>query len=442
MKSCTYMLTVALMAPCAFADLGDQIAKLLPADGAPGDFFGRAVAISATTALVGAKHDDPIGASYGSAYLFDGITGAQLATLVPLGGSEQNWFGWCVAIDGNAAVVGSPFDADYINSAGAAYIFDSVTGAQVAKIVADDIGPEDLFGYSVGISAGILVVGAPANAAIGPYSGSAYLFDATTGRQLDKLLPDDGAAEHRFGECVAVSATTAIVGANGHAVNGTNSGAAYLFDTTTGKQIALLQPEDPAANAAFGSRVGIDGAIAIVGAPGDEDFRGAAYLFNAKTGEQITKLMLADGAAGDNFGQSVAVSGNIAIVGTPGDNTNSGSAYFFDATTGEQISSLAPNDGAAGDGFGFAVAIWGTTAIVGAKGDDDNGFDSGSAYLFDASIGCPADMNADGALNILDFVAFQNAFVAMNREADCDANGAFNILDFVCFQQLFQQGCP
>ena len=55
---------------------------------------------------------------------------------------------------------------------------------------------------------------------------------------------------------------------------------------------------------------------------------------------------------------------------------------------------------------------------------------------------CPADFNGDGNVNILDFVAFQSAFVAQEPSADCDGNGAFNILDFVCFQAVFAQGCP
>ena len=54
---------------------------------------------------------------------------------------------------------------------------------------------------------------------------------------------------------------------------------------------------------------------------------------------------------------------------------------------------------------------------------------------------CAADVNADGQLNILDFVAFQLLFVGGDPGADCDGNGALNILDFVCYQQLFQAGC-
>ena len=54
---------------------------------------------------------------------------------------------------------------------------------------------------------------------------------------------------------------------------------------------------------------------------------------------------------------------------------------------------------------------------------------------------CIADFNRDGNENILDFVAFQTGFQAMDCRADCDENGSWNILDFVCFQQAFVAGC-
>jgi hypothetical protein len=58
------------------------------------------------------------------------------------------------------------------------------------------------------------------------------------------------------------------------------------------------------------------------------------------------------------------------------------------------------------------------------------------------SEGCGADLNGDGALNVLDFVAFQQAWVEQSVLGDCDGNGAYNVLDFVCFQQVFAAGCP
>jgi hypothetical protein len=54
---------------------------------------------------------------------------------------------------------------------------------------------------------------------------------------------------------------------------------------------------------------------------------------------------------------------------------------------------------------------------------------------------CYADFNNDGQANILDFVAFQNAFVGGDFKADCNGCGCLNILQFLCFQQVFEQGC-
>jgi hypothetical protein len=82
-----------------------------------------------------------------------------------------------------------------------------------------------------------------------------------------------------------------------------------------------------------------------------------------------------------------------------------------------------------------------------------SGYANGQVFIFDVALngwqgyvigeaGCAADFNGDGALNILDFVDFQTAFVGGDPAADCDQNGLFNILDFVCFQGVFGAGCP
>jgi hypothetical protein len=55
---------------------------------------------------------------------------------------------------------------------------------------------------------------------------------------------------------------------------------------------------------------------------------------------------------------------------------------------------------------------------------------------------CPNDFNGDGSLNILDFVAYQNAFVSQDENADINGDGMLNILDFVAFQEIYQTGCP
>jgi hypothetical protein len=88
-------------------------AKLLPDDGAPGDFFGASVALATDTALIGAPRDDDAGFSSGSAYVFRrvGAGWAQHAKL--LSGSTNDSFASCVALSNDVAVIGGSrgFDA-------------------------------------------------------------------------------------------------------------------------------------------------------------------------------------------------------------------------------------------------------------------------------------------------------------------------------------------
>ncbi len=255
--------------------------------------------------------------------------GDQLFKLLAEDGAGSDDFGDAVAISGRLAIVGARGDTDFGECSGSAYIFDTTTGQQLFKLLADDGAEHDHFGGSVAIGgpAGneIAVIGAALDDDNGDASGSVYLFDATTSQQLFKLLADDGAAEDQFGGCVAISGTTTIVTAyTDDNANGENAGAVYLFNTTTGQQLAKLLPEDGAADDLFGNRVAISGGIAIVAAIGDDDNgedSGSAYLFDVTDPSnpvQIAKLLLDDAdGEDDGFGSSVAISGTTAIVGDP-----------------------------------------------------------------------------------------------------------------------------
>ena len=132
---------LVLSTAAAQADLGDQLFKLLPDDGAAQDQFGY-VSISGTTAIVGARHDDDNGNSSGSAYLFDTTTGRQIASLLPNDGAAFDNFGIAVAISGppgkEVAIVGALWDDDNGTDSGSAYLFDTTTGRQLAKLLPMD----------------------------------------------------------------------------------------------------------------------------------------------------------------------------------------------------------------------------------------------------------------------------------------------------------------
>ena len=272
-----------------------------------------------------------------------------------------------------------------------AVVADPASGAaaftETHKLTASDGALLDEFGHAAAISGTTGIVGAWEDDPNGSASGSAYLFNTSTGNESFKLSADDAAAGDNFGVSVAVDGTRAIVGAW---KDDADTGAAYIFDTTTGDELFKLTADDAAAGDNFGISVGISGNRAIVGAFNNNSLAGSAYLFDVATGDQLLKLTATDAAPNDSFGVSVAISGNRAIVGAElndDDGTNSGSAYLFDVALGTELFKLRADDADAFDQFGFSVAIDGSTAIVGAHKDDDDGSLSGSAYLFDVGTG-------------------------------------------------------
>ncbi len=226
----TTIVIVMTLALVASADVGDQLHKLTASDAAMEDYFGNSVAISSNTAIVGARGNDDAGFSSGSAYLFNATTGNQLTKLTASDAAEFDYFGRSVAISGNTALVGASWDDDAGDASGSAYLFNATTASQLFKLTASDAAAYDYFGHSVAISGNTAIVGAYGDDDAGSGSGSAYLFNATTGSQLAKLTASDAAASDRFGQSVAISGNTAIVGALYNDDGGPESGSAYLFE--------------------------------------------------------------------------------------------------------------------------------------------------------------------------------------------------------------------
>lgn len=408
------LFTLASLSP---AQCGDETFKFHSSDGEAGDYLGAAVAVSGNVAIAGALGDDDLGGNAGAAYLFDAVTGVEYSKLLAPDGAGGDLFGFAVAISGNFAIIGAPSDDDSGPSSGSAYIFDVSTGQQVRKLLASDGDADDAFGMAVSISGNVAIVGAPNDNVV---SGSAYLFDISTGLQMAKLVPTDPGSFDWFGYSVGVSGNTAIVGAFGNTDFGIDSGSAYLFDVSSGQQTAKLLAPDGAAKDVFGLSVAISGDIAIVGAPvqgGPTSPVGRAYLFDANTGQQLFKLLPNDSAPQESFGLSVAIDGNTALVGKFWDSSQGmslGAAYLFDTATGQQTEKLLTNSGSNLDYFAVSLAISGGKVVLGAEYDDDLGNDAGASYLFDAlefdsyctaspnSTGAPAFLTACGSNSITD----------------------------------------
>jgi hypothetical protein len=265
-----------------------QEAKLLASDGAIQDCFGYSVDVEGNTAVIGAYGDDDKGSWSGSAYIFrfNGSTWIQEAKLLASDGAADDRFGFSVAIDDNIALIGAYRDDDKGSSSGSAYVFyfNGSTWTQQAKLLASDGAYEDYFGICVAVDSNTAIIGADGDDN-GSASGSAYIFrfNGSTWTQEAKVLASDGAASDYFGLSVAIDGNTAIVGACGDDDNGSTSGSAYvfLFDGSNWVQQAKLLAPDGAAYDNFGY-VAVDGDIALVGVSQDDDYgdsSGSAYVF-------------------------------------------------------------------------------------------------------------------------------------------------------------------
>jgi hypothetical protein len=263
------------------------------------------------------------------------------------------------------------------------------------EIHATDAGAGQFFGQSVAMSDGTAVVGASRHGDLsGP--GAAYVFERSGGAwpQQTVLTGSDSTPDDYFGQSVAVSGGTAIVGASNRQVGANRAqGAAYVFvrSGTTWTQEAILTASDGAADDGFGYSVAVSGDTAIIGAMGPHAMRGAAYVFerSGTTWAQKPVLTARDGAAGDCFGFSVAVSGGTALVGanrhSVGANRAQGTAYVFERgdTTWAERDRLIASDGKEFSLFGSATALSGGTAVVGAFNHQVGSNDGqGEAYVF------------------------------------------------------------
>ena len=116
---------IVLGTTSAWALTAEQEAKLTASDATASDNFGLGVALSGDTAVVGAFLDDDNGESSGSAYVFIRIAGVwtEQAKLLPADGASGDFFGRSVALDGNTAVIGAPHDDDNGGNSGSAYVF-------------------------------------------------------------------------------------------------------------------------------------------------------------------------------------------------------------------------------------------------------------------------------------------------------------------------------
>jgi FG-GAP repeat len=372
-----------------------QQAYLKASNTEAGDKFGYSVAISGNTVVVGALDEDSnatgvngiqnnnSAARSGAVYVFtrSGTTWSQQAYLKSSNTDAYDNFGSPVAISGNTVVVGAWAEAsnatgvngdqsdDSADASGAAYVFtrSGTTWSQQAYLKASNTEANDLFSTSVAVSLNTVVVGA--------------LYEDSNATGVDGDQNDNTA---------------------------TDSGAAYVFTRsgTTWSQQAYLKASNTGAYDDFGDSVAISGDTVVVGAYGEDsnatgvdgnqidnskNFSGAAYIYarSGTTWSQQAYLKASNTDAFDMFSDSIAISGDMVLVGASGESSSatgvngnqnnnssfcSGAAYIFarSGTTWSQQAYLKASNTGAEDYFGISAAIDGNAVVIGAFNEDSN----------------------------------------------------------------------
>jgi hypothetical protein len=361
-----------------------QQAKLLASDLAADSWFGTSVAVSGDTALVGALGDFENEAP-GSVYVFvrSGDSWSQVQVIAADDGQEGDAFGSSLALSGDTALIGAPYAGPGLDTLGAVYVYVRSGGAWVrqAKLEATDGADFDRFGSSVALSGDTAAIGAPFDGDQGFSAGSAYVFvrSGSSWSQQAKLIAPDVTFDDRYGSSVAVSGDTVVVGAPNHDGSGQNAGSAYVFvrGGSSWTQQAELAGSDTGEGDRFGTAVALAGDRAAVGAVQHGPAGGVSLLARVGAAWHVTdELLPTGGETGDAFGYSVALSAELAVVGAPADDDagfQSGAVYVYEPEPASGVAYCLCAAGPCGnaDPNAGCASSTGSGALLTARGATD-----------------------------------------------------------------------
>lgn len=331
--------------------------KLFAADGAAGDNarFGAAIAIEGNTAVIGADGATVNGqVEQGAAYVFrhDGSRWVEVAKLLASDGAPGETFGRSVALSGNRVLVGAPSAQVNGNPRGAAYLFqdDGSSWTQTQKIRGVDTRDNDAFGHRVAFSSASIIV--TAQLAGADFPGALYFFSRTGGAwtQTQKLVGD---IYSMFGSSLAARGNRLVVGAPALEAEG----AIYVYTEIDGfwSRTHTIRTPEGELFANFGYSVGMTGDAIVAGANAatvnDQSWAGAGYVFTESNGEWIyaQKLVASDATANDSLGATAAIDGDTVLLASsaasPGGSFLQGVGYFFtgESGTNQSDATVAPN---------------------------------------------------------------------------------------------------
>jgi MYXO-CTERM domain-containing protein len=405
--------------------------ELTASDGAPEDLFGYVVALSGDTAVIAApSHDVGGNANQGAAYVFVRTNGlwVEQQQLVASDGAAGNGFGRAMAMSGDWLLLGAPGATVNGNAyQGAAYLFHRTNGtwSEHSKLVGSLGKAEEQFGDALALRGSTAMIAAPYEVVDGNMlQGSVYVFEESNGvwTERQKLLALDGGADDYFGYSLVIDGDTAFITASEADVGPVlKAGAVYVFQRVgdTWFQQQRLVSSAAESNTGFGSALALRGDTALLAGVfetvGQNACQGAVYVFTRANGlwSEQQKLTVPDGKEFDVFGISVALSDGVALIGAAsadvGDQFDQGSVYVFEQVDGVWTlrDAVRAMGGTTTQAFGISVSIDSQSALIGAFNPANSANEArGAAYVFqvahangdpcESGVECSSGFCADG----------------------------------------------
>jgi FG-GAP repeat len=367
---------IAVASPPAAGVPGSPAAGCSPVGGplatSPDQALGFRVGISpaGTTAIASAVYSDNF-AGLVKVYTKTGGRFHSATWTEPTGRKAKDFYGEGVAVTGTTAVVGAPGWPKGVDG-GAVYFYGR--SGNTWHLESSWFGTKafEFLGDSVGISGNTAVVGAPG---VNGAQGRGILFQRSGNKwnPTVELIPG-GKFRGAMGLSVAISGSVVVAGDPFHY----NHGIAYVFQRkgSTWHFINALIDPTPTVNDHFANELGVSGNTIVVGTGYKCNATGAVYVYGlTPTGwHRQATLKNPHARAGDNFGWGVAISGNRILVGAPVKDEHPvarcGTAYEF-AKVGRswpERAEVADPGCSRNDYFGDSVALAGQAAIIGAPG--------------------------------------------------------------------------
>jgi len=381
--------------------------EVFASDGIQEDTFGSAVAVDGATAIVTAPQPGSdtggIPAGPGRAYIFtnQGGTWTQTAVLTADDGTDGDFFGYAVALQGDTALVGAHFvTIDGHSQQGAAYVFRRANGVwtQTQKLIAADGATQSFFGASVALDGDHAFVGAYGATVNGNFGqGAVYAYSGVSGASLQlsaELTNEEGVANDQFGYAVAAHGGSVMIGSpNSKVGDNTAQGAVFLYDDADGTWTRRQEivADDGLANDAFGLSISYDDTHALISVPIGNNFLGELYAFELDAGmwSQTQKILAPADATDIFYALTVALSGDRALVTYPGYDNGHGRVDLYGAdATGEWnlLQTYTHDSGDPTDLFpyyGWSASISGGTFLVGAFGREvGSNLYQGASYFY------------------------------------------------------------